>query len=141
MVNGDAIPLRGQGKKQNIQILPPGFRSPSEAYGRVFKAVENISSRSFNTFVDSVDDPFDQPWRQQVKVRAQRLVYRAHQLSLQERNEPGWRMNIEPDVMERFREEIVWYVCERSYKENIFSDGCKLRASRQPFVPGSIVAI
>ena len=110
MAHCETTPLRGKGKQHKFNILPPGFKSPSEAHNGVFKAIENLSSRSFSLFVNPVDNPLDQPWKHQTKVRAQRLAHRAHQLSLQQRNEPGWRMNIEPDVMERFREEIVWYV-------------------------------
>ncbi|KAL2811731.1 hypothetical protein BDW59DRAFT_155482 [Aspergillus cavernicola] len=133
MANRGAIPLRSQGKQQNIQILPPGFKSPSEAYNRVFKAIESLSSRSFSTFVNPVDDPSDQPWKHQIKVRAQKLAHRSHQLSLQQRNEPGWRMNIEPDVMERFREEIVCRLCQaRLWRSDVESSFAREDPRRIP---------
>ncbi|KAL4860378.1 hypothetical protein BDV12DRAFT_205140 [Aspergillus spectabilis] len=111
MVNCEAVPLR--------------VKSPSEAFDGVFKAIESLSSRTFSTFVSPVDNPLDQPWKHEIKVRAQYLVHRAHQLSLQQRNESGWRMGIEPDVMKRFQEEIVCRLCQarlwRSEVESSFA--------------------
>jgi hypothetical protein len=74
-----------------------------------FEAIRNIGRENFHTFCASIDiRSADEPWRGQLKHRAEWLASRAAQLSIQQRNEEGWRLGLENVVLHRFSVEVAW---------------------------------
>ena len=115
------------------------FKSTSEkdwpdAHSSTFAAIKNLGDRKFDSYHEHVSvHASEQPWTQQIKQRAQGLANRSEQLFKQQRNETGWRLNLEPRVFSRFKAEVAWYapdcICSTATKKGS-SPQCRARVWR-----------
>ena len=95
-------------KKFGIVFRPPDHRQwPSEHY-HTFAAVQKIGDQKFDPFDADDITSNERPWRGQIKAEAERVAQRAERLLGQNRNEAGWRLALENDVLRRFHVEVAW---------------------------------
>jgi hypothetical protein len=89
------------------------FRSPSDewpaAHGGTFQNIKSLGEQKFDSYCESVTiRSLDEPWTKQTKARAEWLAKRAEHLFGQQRNEAGWRLGLENEVLRRFSVEVAW---------------------------------
>jgi len=78
-------------------------------YEKTFAAIVSLGEIKFETYVASITvESRDRPWRAQVKGRAQRITELANRCLERRKNEPGWRMNVESEILARFTIEVSW---------------------------------
>jgi hypothetical protein len=102
--------LLGLAKRYGIAFKPPLASSDWPlTHKDTFESIRKIGNFKFDSFSASIDiRSSEEPWRERVKYRAERLAARAARLSSQQRNEAGWRFGVENDVLQRFRVEVAW---------------------------------
>ncbi|KAL4919236.1 hypothetical protein BDW62DRAFT_179704 [Aspergillus aurantiobrunneus] len=100
-------------KALNIRFLGPV--PPSDwprAHRSLFEDIQKLGDQKYSTFSESVSvDSIEKPWRRQTKQRAARLVARSRMSRNDRRNEAGWRLTIEPEVLYRFTVEVTCPRC------------------------------
>jgi hypothetical protein len=97
-------------KTHNIHFDGPVERRewPSN-YENIFLDVQKLGTAIFEEYCESsVIDSLDKPWRTSTRRRAKRLAALANLCRRERRNEAGWRMLVEPEVMARFTIEVAW---------------------------------
>ena len=94
-------------KRYRIVFKPPTDQWPPK-YGKTFQEIRKIRDQRFDNFGTDNTMSSEQPWRTQIKSRAQWLAGRSARLLKQDRNEEGWRLALENDVLHRFRVEVAW---------------------------------
>lgn len=88
-------------------VRDPAWPGNCEA---IFKHIRQLGRTEFEQYRDAVNADFlRQPWREQVQRRAKRVT-EITKLCLEGRkNEAGWRLALEPEIMRRFTVEVAWY--------------------------------
>lgn len=80
-----------------------------ETYTRLFSDVQKLGCREYDDFVESITiDSLGKPWRNSTKSRADRLASKAEMCFREDKDERGWRMSIEHEVLHRFTLEVAW---------------------------------
>ena len=102
--------LRRLAKRYRITFKPPSASSDWPlVHKATFENIRKIGDLKFDTFSASIDiRSSEEPWREEVKRRAEWLAARAARLFSQQRNESGWRFGLENDVLQRFSVEVAW---------------------------------
>jgi hypothetical protein len=102
--------LRLLTRKYNIHFEGPVERKawPS-SFENIFLDIQKLGIVVFDEYCESsVIDSLNKPWKASARRRAKRLVALADLCRRERRNEAGWRMVIEPEVMARFTVEVAW---------------------------------
>jgi hypothetical protein len=108
--------LRREAKRQGIEFnsikynpltvvdIPPELKDK-------FAVIQSLGCITFNDygFIPS-GDTLDKPWQQDIKRRALQLMNFAARCRNENRNESGWRYDIEQKLFERFDIEVAWFV-------------------------------
>jgi hypothetical protein len=69
-------------------------------YRNTFESIQKLGHQSFDGYCASIDiRSSEQPWREQTMLRENWLAKRAAHLFKQQRNEAGWRLGLENDVL------------------------------------------
>ncbi|KAK2760893.1 hypothetical protein FQN54_002133 [Arachnomyces sp. PD_36] len=92
------------------------FRAPSDewpaAHRVTFNDIETAGNHKFDSYQEIVGaSSAEKPWTKQTKARAEWLAKRASTLFGQRRNEAGWRLGLENDVLRRFSVEVACPNC------------------------------
>jgi hypothetical protein len=75
----------------------------------IFLDIQKLGTALFEEYCEiSVIDPLNKPWKASNRCRAARLFALAGRCLRENRNEAGWRMLLEPEVMARFTIEVAW---------------------------------
>jgi hypothetical protein len=100
-------------KKLNIV-----FEGPTDAIDQarlpdncktVFRHVQLLGKTEFETYRETVEaDMHQKPWKEQVRRRARRISELAKRCLQGRKNESGWRLALESEVMARFMVEVAW---------------------------------
>lgn len=77
---------------------------------RTFNRIRAIQKKNLDDYHKDSTSQSNKPWREQTYKRAKWLATCAAKLVDQQRNEAGWRFNIENDVFHRFRVDVAWLV-------------------------------
>jgi hypothetical protein len=88
-------------KHKNFDNLPTRHKNTFEKI-RIIRDIRFDSYCAENILLDK------EPWTAQTKRRAEWLSKRATTLIYQQRNEAGWRFDLENDVLHRFLVEVAW---------------------------------
>ena len=102
--------LQALTKKYNIHFDGPVERKawPSDCEN-IFCDVQKLGTAVFKEYCESsVIDSLNKPWKVNTRRRAERLTDLASRCRREHRNEPGWRLVVEPEVMARFTIEVAW---------------------------------
>lgn len=94
----------------NIQFLGPvtSCRWP-ETHSRLFEDVQKLGKQEFAQYRESISvDSIEKPWRARVSLRAKRLAAMGFKYRDEGHKEKSWRLNVEPEVFQRFSFEVVW---------------------------------
>lgn len=94
----------------NIHFLGPvqSGRWP-ETHSRLFADVQKLGDQKFDSYRESITvDSIDKPWRTRTSLRAKRLAGMSDKYRNEGHRERGWRLNIEPEVFQRFSAEVIW---------------------------------
>jgi hypothetical protein len=108
--------LRREAKRQGIEVnsikynpltvidIPPEHKDN-------FAIIQSLGRISFSNygFTPNGDTP-DKPWQLDIKKRAVQLMRFASRCRRENRNESGWRYEIEQRLFERFDIEVAWLV-------------------------------
>ena len=77
-----------------------------EAY---FKDIRALGEYNFDDYRSNITiESRQKPWRQDILRRAKTISAKARRCLEADKNEPGWRLSIESDVLARFSIEVVW---------------------------------
>jgi hypothetical protein len=83
-------------------ILPSNCRT-------VFEHLRQLGKTEFEQYRENVSaDLLHQPWREQARRRAKRISALAKLCLEGRKNESGWRLSLEPEIMARFSTEVAW---------------------------------
>jgi hypothetical protein len=99
--------LRNLIREYRIKFKSPTEKYPSR-YEHTFNQIRNIRNQRFDNYCADNVILGEKPWMGQTKRRAEWLSNRASSLIYQERNEEGWRFDLENDVLHRFLVEVAW---------------------------------
>ncbi|OJJ73135.1 hypothetical protein ASPBRDRAFT_194103 [Aspergillus brasiliensis CBS 101740] len=103
--------LRRLMKRYRIRFQLPGEPWPAQHAGS-FGNIKALGDYKYESYFAGVNIWTSQePWKQQIKARADWLHQRAKRLYSQERNEAGWRFGLENDVLLRFSAEVACPKC------------------------------
>ncbi|KAE8339452.1 hypothetical protein BDV24DRAFT_135985 [Aspergillus arachidicola] len=107
-------------KRYHIRFDLPGDPWP-EAHVKTFDNIQKLGKFHFDTYCAGVSIwSSSEPWKEQIKSRAQWLSRRTERLFGQERNEAGWRFELENDILMRFSAEVACPKCRaRIWKSEI----------------------
>lgn len=91
----------------NSEGIPPDHKDK-------FCVIQELGRTSYSAYgyVPNTETT-DKPWQRQNKRRAVQLVHFADKCRKENRNEAGWRNEVESKVFERFDYEVAWYVAQR----------------------------
>ncbi|RDL40397.1 uncharacterized protein BP5553_00376 [Venustampulla echinocandica] len=85
-------------------------RWPS-AHSKTFNDIQKIGRTEIAKYHESVIRGSDKPWRAQTKRRAERIVAKAQLCLEANRNEAGWRLNLEHEILARLTIEVACRGC------------------------------
>lgn len=94
----------------NIFFLGPvqSGRWP-KTHSRLFADVQQLGKQEFEAYRESITvDSIVKPWRARTKLRAKKLAAMGEKYRDEGIRERGWRLNIEPEVFQRFSAEVIW---------------------------------
>jgi hypothetical protein len=75
----------------------------------IFRDIQKLGTAVFEEYCESsVIDSLNKPWKASNRRRAERLAALASLCRRERRNEPGWRLVVESEVMTRFTIEVAW---------------------------------
>jgi len=75
----------------------------------LFRNIQILGQKKYHEYkADRIDRPVDEPWGAHTARRAQRIVNIAKRLRSENRNEAGWRLELEPEIFSRFTIEVAW---------------------------------
>jgi hypothetical protein len=100
-------------KEHNIHFDGPIDRGkwPSVHF-RTFNNIQKLGGTEFAEYRESVTiDSEDTPWREQTKRRAERIAGLAKMCRDGRKNEAGWRMCLESEILVRFTIEVACRRC------------------------------
>ncbi|KAL4993507.1 hypothetical protein BDV10DRAFT_189895 [Aspergillus recurvatus] len=101
--------LRRLMKRYRIQFQQSGSEAP-HIHADTFNNIKKLGSYGFDNYSAGVSIwSSREPWKQQIKTRAEWLCQRAQRLFGQERNEAGWRFGLENHILGRFLVEVACY--------------------------------
>lgn len=108
--------LKAETKRQRIFFNSQKFSSRSqnlvpELHREKFFTIQELGRTLYDTyaFVPGCDS-LERPWQYENKRKASRLVRDATRCREANKNEGGWRYELEPKVFERFEIEVTWLV-------------------------------
>jgi hypothetical protein len=99
--------LRGLIKTFRINFRPPSYGQLLSRCTNTFDQIRIIRDIRFDSYC-AENGVNEKPWKSQTKRRAEWLSNRATTLLYQQRNEAGWRFDLENDVLHRFMVEVAW---------------------------------
>ncbi|KAL2817961.1 hypothetical protein BDW59DRAFT_152285 [Aspergillus cavernicola] len=103
--------LRRLMKRYRIQFRQSGDQAP-QIHADTFNNIKKLGSYDFDHYSAGVSIwSSKEPWKQQMKTRAEWLCQRAQRLFDQERNEAGWRFGLENHILGRFSAEVACPRC------------------------------
>ncbi len=100
--------LRRLIKKFRINFKPPSHGQLPSCHKNTFDQIRVIRDIRFDSYCAENVILNEEPWTAQTKRRAEWLSNRAATLIYQQRNEAGWRFDLENDVLHRFMVEVAW---------------------------------
>jgi hypothetical protein len=109
MTQGDVDLLQHLCEEYRINFL--GHLKPTdwpECHREKMAAIQTLGRTTFDAYAISTDELIQQPWKQDLKIQAKKLVKAAERCK--QRNEHTWRTTCETIIRERFSAEVVWYV-------------------------------
>ena len=75
----------------------------------LFRNVQSLGHKSYEEYkAERTQRSVFEPWGAQTTRRADRVVEIAKRLRSENRNEAGWRLELEPEILSRFTIEIAW---------------------------------
>jgi hypothetical protein len=75
----------------------------------IFEHIRQLGRTDYSQYRESISADFQRsPWRYQVQRRAKRITEKAKLCIESRKNESGWRLSLESEVMARFSVEIAW---------------------------------
>ena len=106
--------LRRDAKSQGIEVNPIKYNPltvvdiPVEHKDK-FAVIQELGRKSYSEFgfVPNNETP-DKPWQPGIKKKAAQLMRFAERCRRENRNESGWRYEIEQRLFERFDIEVAW---------------------------------
>ena len=79
------------------------------AHKTLFKNIQKLGAQHYEIYKDiRKARPADEPWGAHAIQRANRIVQLARRCFLEEANEAGWRLALEPEIFSRFKVEVAW---------------------------------
>ncbi|KIN03109.1 hypothetical protein OIDMADRAFT_195711, partial [Oidiodendron maius Zn] len=82
------------------------------AHFQTFSNIQKLGRTGFVAFRESITiDSEDKPWRGQTRRRAERIVNLAKICREGRKNEPGWRLSVESEILARFTIEVACRRC------------------------------
>ena len=82
------------------------------AHFQTFSNIQKLGRTGFVAFRESITvDSEDNPWRGQTRRRAERIVNLAKICRDGRKNEPGWRLSVESEILARFTIEVACRRC------------------------------
>ncbi|KAF2095704.1 hypothetical protein NA57DRAFT_79416 [Rhizodiscina lignyota] len=103
--------LRRLIKKFRITFKPPSHAELPSRHKNTFNQIRLIRGIRFNGYSAGDVIRNEEPWTAQTKRRAEWLSTRAATLFNQQRNEAGWRFDLENDVLHMFMVEVACPHC------------------------------
>ena len=74
-----------------------------------FANIKALGEKNFEAYCESITvESEEKPWRAQTKRRAERIAEFATRCLEERKNEAGWRMNLESEILARFTIEVNW---------------------------------
>ena len=116
MTKDDYRTLKRQTKKERIFVTGTKWsvQTPTNvppAHKDKFAIIQSLGRTLFNTYgsayIPNINTP-DKPWELQNKLRASKLQTFAARCRRENRNEAGWRYEVESRLLERFDIEVAW---------------------------------
>ena len=97
-------------KEYRIQFDTQGHPdSWPDSHRQTFADIKELGKKEYQVYSETVDVESDlKPWRAQIKTRAKRISGLANNCRNSRKNEAGWRLNVEPEVLARFTIEVNW---------------------------------
>jgi hypothetical protein len=119
MANNTYRKLKAEAKRQRIFFGRQKYSVRSDnvpnEHKEKFDIVLDLGRTLYDTYAFTPNsDTLEKPWQLENKHRASRLVSDAGTCRKENRNEPGWRLEFEHKVFERFKVEVAWLVLESS---------------------------
>ncbi len=75
----------------------------------LFHNIQLLGQKTYHEYkADKTDCSADEPWGPHTARRAERIVEIAKRLRSENRNEAGWRLDLEPEIFSRFTIEVAW---------------------------------
>lgn len=108
--------LKAETKRQRIFFSSQKFSSRSqslvpELHREMFFTIQKLGRTLYDTYAfEPRYDFMERPWQSENKRKASRLVRDAIRCREANKNEGGWRYELEPKVFERFEIEVTWLV-------------------------------
>ncbi|KAE8358171.1 hypothetical protein BDV27DRAFT_163820 [Aspergillus caelatus] len=110
MLNDYLPRLRQLMKRYHIRFDLPGDPWP-QAHVKTFDNIQKLGRFNFDTYCAGVSIwSSSEPWKEHIKTRAEWHSRRTERLFGRERNEAGWRFELEYDVLMRLSAEVAWQV-------------------------------
>ncbi|KAJ5645636.1 hypothetical protein N7507_011647 [Penicillium longicatenatum] len=100
-------------RRLGIEFLGPNevHRWP-ETHQRLFEDAQKLGCQKHDSFIEMISiDSIEKPWRRTTISRAKRLSQMAQKCFNETRNERGWRLAIENEIMYRFTVEVACPQC------------------------------
>jgi hypothetical protein len=98
-------------RQLNIRFLGPAqsTRWP-ETHTLHFSNIQKAGRCTYDAFVEEItnDTTGDKPWRHATRNHADRLCLLAETCYRERRQEAGWRMGVENEILHRFTIEVAW---------------------------------
>ena len=97
-------------KKYNVHFDGPvDRRAWPLGYQNIFLDIQKLGTAVFEKYCEgSVIESFKKPWKANTRRRTERLTALANLCRRERRNEAGWRLVLDPEVMARFSIEVAW---------------------------------
>jgi len=88
---------------------PVGKDEWPASHRKKFDDIRNLGRTEFLQYRESIraDSEF-YPWREQTKRRAERIAELAERCREGRKNEAGWRLSLESEILVRFTIEVAW---------------------------------
>jgi hypothetical protein len=78
-------------------------------YAKMFDDVQRLGKKTFQDYSESsIIESHQKPWKKTTKHRAERVTALAKRCRDETRNEAGWRMALESEIMTRFTLKVAW---------------------------------
>ena len=75
----------------------------------LFQNIQLLGQKRYQDYKEArLDRPADDLWGAHILRRTDRVVQIAQRLRLEDPNEAGWRLHMEPEIFQRFTVEVAW---------------------------------